>query len=170
MSNTATLYLDALASEIRERADPLAEPPYNDIRLYRLYALLCRVKGTATTAEDVHDAWALWAAEYRPHSPWIVPFADLPPGMQAQDEPFVRAIREEAAAIRHAVDGRDALNMALVERVAVLVEALRTAEAVLSLLYFRAGIRTVDGTRGTSSGGDLSDAIDKARAALGDRR
>lgn len=86
------MYLTRMAQQIRSLTAPNAQPPYNDIRLYLLYALLARTKGTATTREDVHDAWAVWAQEHRPQSVCIVPFDELPPSVQAEDEPFVRAI------------------------------------------------------------------------------
>lgn len=86
------MYMTKMAQQIRSLAAPNAQPPFDDIRLYLLYALLARVKGAETTAEDVHDAWSLWALEHRSQSTCIIPFSDLSAEYQKQDEPFVRAI------------------------------------------------------------------------------
>jgi hypothetical protein len=63
------MYLDQITADIRSLADdgdgytcPGAET------LYRLYAVLCLAKGETVTAEDVHNAWSVWAAEHRQQS------------------------------------------------------------------------------------------------------
>jgi hypothetical protein len=86
-------YLDDTAAAI---LDELPDGCCCPDSLLRLYALLLRVKGAAVTAEDVHDAWAVWTQEVRPDHVSIVPFADLSPAVQALDEPFVESIRRAA--------------------------------------------------------------------------
>jgi hypothetical protein len=68
----------------------------DDLQLFRLYAVLARVKGTSITAEDVHDAWCAWAAERDPGHAALVPFADLDPAAKAVDEYYAQAIIESA--------------------------------------------------------------------------
>ena len=51
--------------------------PGQDPALLRLYALLVLTKGTSTTMEDTHEAWAIWRAETYPEHPWIVHRGDL---------------------------------------------------------------------------------------------
>src|SRR5205085_2987118 len=86
-------YIDELAQAIRARVDPGYELPRTDTqRLFRMYAVLALVKGTGVTAKDVHDAWAAWECDRKPHAPSIVPFVQLPPETQRLDEPFVAAI------------------------------------------------------------------------------
>jgi hypothetical protein len=89
-------YLDVVAVEIRAIADPRAEPPYDDLLLYRIYALLALAKGAEVTAEDVHDAWVAWATLRLPESQWLKPFDHLPRAVQQMDEPFAAAIRQVA--------------------------------------------------------------------------
>lgn len=88
-------YIDSLALQIRALVDDKGD--YDGVTaLYRLYALLALVKGAATTAKDVHDAWAVWAAQYKPGHRCLVPFNDLASDIQQLDEPFVRAIQQAA--------------------------------------------------------------------------
>jgi len=67
-----------------------------EMPLVLMYALLSRAKGTQTTAEDVHDAWALWAASgaERPDHWSLVPFSELDEERQEKDEPYAKALRE----------------------------------------------------------------------------
>lgn len=58
--------------------------------------MLVLVKGEATSATDVHDAWAAWKAERDPQNENIRPFAELDEHLRAADEPFAAAIREVA--------------------------------------------------------------------------
>lgn len=92
------MYLDQIANEIRGQI-PAASLPEGDTRLlFRLYALLTVAKGDSVTAGDVHDAWALWMQEVDPGHEAIKPFDQLSRETQAQDEPFVEAIRRAAKA------------------------------------------------------------------------
>jgi hypothetical protein len=61
--------------------------------------VLVLVKGEATTAADVHDAWAAWKAEREPQNPNIRPFSELDQPTRDADEPFAAAIREVASGI-----------------------------------------------------------------------
>jgi len=65
--------------------------------LFRLYAVLVLVKGEATTAADVHDAWSAWKAERDPQNAHIRPFGELEKATRDADEPFAAAIREVAS-------------------------------------------------------------------------
>lgn len=92
-------YIDLLAWEIAKRSEGESFRPTEwDMPLYRIYAVLARTKGTATTLEDVHDAWSAWCAQDRPEHPSIVPFSELTPDVQAMDQPYVDAIHAVAEA------------------------------------------------------------------------
>jgi hypothetical protein len=92
-------YLDGAAQAIKERI-PAQLLPDNDTidDLFRLYALLARVKGEAVTPEDVHDAWSLWMLRQDRDHGSIKPYAELDPSTRREDRPFVEAIRAVAAA------------------------------------------------------------------------
>lgn len=64
-----------------------------------IYALLLRVAGLNTTAENVHDGWAAWRLLCRPNDLHkdLIPYDDLNPATQILDEPYAAAIREVAA-------------------------------------------------------------------------
>lgn len=87
-------YLERIGAAIKARVPPDVLPDDDDVDgLFRIYALLARVKGEQVTAEDVHDAWALWMlGQQRDHSS-IRPFCDLDPSTRREDLPFVDAIR-----------------------------------------------------------------------------
>lgn len=90
-------YIDELAHEIAVAAN---EDEF-DVEsllgsLYRIYAVLCLVKGAAVTSRDVHDAWSAWASDSNWDHPSIVPFDELPPDIQAKDDPYRDAIRSVA--------------------------------------------------------------------------
>jgi hypothetical protein len=91
-------YIDRIAAAVyAELHDGRPLPP--DRRdLYLSYAVLVLVAGDAVELEDVHDAWAAWAARHEPGSPALCPFAELPPEVQARDAPFRDAIRRVATA------------------------------------------------------------------------
>lgn len=91
-------YLDEIAAAIKSHvpAEVLPDEDHLD-DLFRIYALLARVKGAHVTAENVHDAWALWMlGQERDHSS-IKPFGELDPSTRRQDLPFLDAIRTVAA-------------------------------------------------------------------------
>jgi hypothetical protein len=63
-----------------------------DDHLAGLYALLVLAKGTDTTLEDVHDAWAIWRNVDRPDHKSLVPFSDLSKEVQELDRKYMNAI------------------------------------------------------------------------------
>lgn len=75
----------ALATEVvyrsRGRWDITETPTLLDA-----YALLVLTVGTAVTREHIHDAWSLWSNGLGPTHRYLVPFAELPPDVQDQDE------------------------------------------------------------------------------------
>lgn len=93
-------YLDRLAAEIQRTIDSQALPPYQDLPLYRLYAVLLLAKGTNVTSEDVHNAWAAWASDHDPESRYLLPFKELSLQTQRKDEPYADAIRAVAERMR----------------------------------------------------------------------
>lgn len=94
-----TNYIDELAKEIFWESNTDDDGFwFEDRLLYRAYALLLLAKGEAVTTEDVHNAWAVWAAEYDENHRSLVPFEKLEPRIQDLDEPYARAIRNVALA------------------------------------------------------------------------
>lgn len=91
-------YIDH-ARQSLEKALP-DQPP----ELLDLYLLLALCSGTETTAEGVHDAWAIWRSRTRSDHPAIVPFGDLTPDAQRLDDEYVEAIRQAAATERREHD------------------------------------------------------------------
>jgi hypothetical protein len=91
-------YLDLTAQKIRDRVPAQFLPDADDLDdLFRLYALLARVKGQLVTEEDVHDAWALWMLRHDNDHQSIRPFSELDPSTRREDRPFVAAIHAVAA-------------------------------------------------------------------------
>jgi hypothetical protein len=93
-------YLDELAAQIAREVPSEMLPRRDTALLFRLYALLMLAKGTAVTATDVHNAWAIWMQEADPGHPAIRPYEDLDPTAQASDEPFVAAIKTVAGRVK----------------------------------------------------------------------
>ena len=87
------MYLREIAERIRRGLPPGTPTPPDSDELFLLYALLARSKGGATTAEDVHDAWAAWQVSRNPDHPALVPYEQLSPQARDEDEPFLVAIR-----------------------------------------------------------------------------
>lgn len=90
------MYLDADVAAIGARVGAVPTPAEGFEELLLHFAVLLRAKGTAVTAEDVHDAWSAWCVLRRPDHPALVPFAQLSPAARALDEPFAAAIRAAA--------------------------------------------------------------------------
>lgn len=89
-------YLEDLAAEIEAEARPGEAPDESMRGLFLGYAVLALSKGNSTTAPDVHDAWVAWMlGQGRTHRS-NVPFAELSPEVQREDDPFVEAIRRVA--------------------------------------------------------------------------
>ena len=94
-------YIDAIAERINAELD--SEPLSDEWRpLYRIYAVLALVQGTATTLEDVHDAWSAYMAGVNPDHRSLVPFDRLTPEVQSLDEPYRDAIHMVARDIGYA--------------------------------------------------------------------
>jgi hypothetical protein len=94
-------YLDDLAGQIEHEVSADVVPQQGTGLLFRLYALLLLTKGTAVTAADVHNAWAVWMQEKDPGHPAIRPFGELDAATQASDEPFLAAIKTVAARVKN---------------------------------------------------------------------
>lgn len=89
-------YLEKVAQEIGQRVpDNLMPPDAHGLLL--MYAVLARAKGTAVTAEDVHDAWAAWMIMRGEDHPAVRPFSELSADVRREDEPFVSAIHDAIA-------------------------------------------------------------------------
>lgn len=67
--------------------------------LLGLYALLAMVRGTDTTLEDVHDAWAVWRNATVPDHRSLIPFESLTLEVQELDREYMQAIHEAAKAL-----------------------------------------------------------------------
>jgi len=91
-------YVDELAAAIRSRLPADRWPGEGADALTRLYALLALAKGAGVTAEDVHDAWAVWKAGSDPGHEALRPFGELDEATRRRDEPYAEAIRQVAAA------------------------------------------------------------------------
>ncbi|MEV6942305.1 hypothetical protein AB0N07_09930 [Streptomyces sp. NPDC051172] len=89
-------YLRADAGLIREFLPLQARPPADADGLFLVYAVLMRAKGEQVTAVDVHDAWAVWTETRNPDHAALVPFDELSPVTQREDEPCVQAIQAAA--------------------------------------------------------------------------
>jgi hypothetical protein len=89
-------YLDIDAELIRSCLPEGTGVPDGSEELFVLYAVLMRVKGKATEAADVHDAWSAWMSRSEPDHESIRPFDQLSPTVQAEDAPFLNAIRQAA--------------------------------------------------------------------------
>jgi hypothetical protein len=95
-------YLDQIAHAIRQAAQPDALPDDVTTDLFRLYAVLLLAKDSEVTHEDVHNAWVAWMLSKGEHHPSLVPFEELDAQTQAEDSPFMGAIREVARSRRRA--------------------------------------------------------------------
>ncbi|RJL31753.1 DUF7701 domain-containing protein [Bailinhaonella thermotolerans] len=90
-------YLEKIAHRIRENLPAEARPPAEADALFLIYAVLVRAKGVATTAEDVHDAWAAWMLTVDPGHRSVLPYDELKPAVQNDDLPYLAAIRRTSA-------------------------------------------------------------------------
>jgi hypothetical protein len=91
-------YIDALAAEIRHQVPARLVPDGDTDALFRLYAVLLRVKGEGVSIEDVHDAWSAWMSATDADHPALRPYRELSPATRASDVPYVEAIRAVARA------------------------------------------------------------------------
>lgn len=93
------IYLDELGARIRAHVPKADLPDENTLGLFRIYAVLLLAKGTAVTAEDVHNAWAAWMAGLDADHEALVPYQELAADVASDDEPFAEAIRTVARAL-----------------------------------------------------------------------
>lgn len=70
--------------------------------LLAFYALLTLSRGTSTSLEDVHDAWAAWRNTTRPDHAALIPFNELDPVTQELDRKYAEAIRLVASELEKA--------------------------------------------------------------------
>jgi hypothetical protein len=89
-------YLDVLADEIRRAVPSDALPNEDTSSLFRMYAVLLLAKGQEVAREDVHNAWVAWMLDRGETHESLVPFAELSAETQAEDSPFMVAVRSVA--------------------------------------------------------------------------
>ena len=90
-------YLDVDADLVRGCVPEGTAIPEGADDLFVLYAVLMRAKGESTQASDVHDAWSAWMLRRQPDHDSLQPFDQLGASVQAEDAPFLIAIRRAAA-------------------------------------------------------------------------
>ena len=64
--------------------------------LAALYALLVLTRGTETTLQDVHDAWAIWRQTTNLQHRSLIPFDQLSKEVQELDRPYQHLIHKVA--------------------------------------------------------------------------
>jgi hypothetical protein len=104
------MYLDRLAASIRKHIPVDRLPDGNADQLLRLYAVLLRAKGKTIAQSDVHDAWAAWMADRDAHHESLIPYAELPDHVRAEDRVFVTAIRAVSDETGHTDPSRPKLS------------------------------------------------------------
>jgi hypothetical protein len=87
------IYIDELARRIYDHVPGGAVPDGDTTDLFRAYAVLALAKGEDVTRADVHNAWVAWMLARDPAHASLIPFNELDPAVQAEDSPFVVAIR-----------------------------------------------------------------------------
>jgi hypothetical protein len=85
-------YVQQIESRLRE----LSTNDLSDTQV-RMYTLLVLTRGTETTLEDVHDAWAVDRNVDRPEHKDLVPFGQLEPSVAEWDRPFMELIHKVAS-------------------------------------------------------------------------
>jgi hypothetical protein len=89
-------YLDRVATLVQRELGSMLPPGNDGQRLARIYALLVLVKGPNISVEDVHDAWSTWMTMSDPGHKSLRPFDMLDEATQAQDVPYLSALRRVA--------------------------------------------------------------------------
>ena len=82
-------YIEQVRADLAKRIDVETE-------LLDLYTLLVFTRGTQTTWEDVHDAWAVWRNQTQPEHQSIAPFETLSKRVQEMDKEYADAIKATA--------------------------------------------------------------------------
>jgi hypothetical protein len=93
-------YLEVIAEAVHEAAKGTNVIPEEERDLYLCHALLAVTVGEGVTRRMVHDAWSVWASLNDPDHPSLVPFDELPPSIQDEDDLFVAAIKSVAQSLR----------------------------------------------------------------------
>lgn len=94
------MYLDELADEIREHVPADTLPEGDTSGLFLIYAALLLAKGEHVTRADVHNAWVAWMAGEDAAHESLIPYEGLDAATQAEDSPYVVAIRTVAQEMR----------------------------------------------------------------------
>lgn len=89
-------YLESLAREIHQTVPVDALPDDDTSTLFLMYAVVLLARGEDTEREDVHNAWVAWMTSKGEQHDSMTPFSELPLETQAEDSPFVIAIRTVA--------------------------------------------------------------------------
>jgi len=79
-------YIQVALADLQDRL-PKCEPELLD-----LYLSLVFTTGSATTLENVHDAWSIWKNRIRPDHWSLIPFDELSADVQVKDQKYVDAI------------------------------------------------------------------------------
>lgn len=93
-------YLDEVAADIHNAVPADALPDEDTTTLFLSYAVLLLAKGESVTREDVHNAWVAWMESNGKEHESMVPFSELPTETQAEDSPYVLAIRGVALRLK----------------------------------------------------------------------
>jgi hypothetical protein len=93
-------YIEELAREIRAAVPAEAMPTGDTEPLFLMYAVLALARGVRVSRKDVHNAWAAWMTLKDPSHEALRPYEDLDEATQAEDDPFVFAIRRASAGRR----------------------------------------------------------------------
>jgi hypothetical protein len=90
-------YIEEIANAIRSEVATSALPEGDTSDLFLMYAVLLLARGQDVSRKDVHNAWVAWMVTRGEEQASMVPFDQLPSATQAEDSPFVAAIRTVAA-------------------------------------------------------------------------
>lgn len=89
-------YIEEIANAIRAEVASSDLPSGDSSGLFLTYAVLLLARGQDVTRRDVHNAWVAWMVSRGEKHESMVPFDQLPSDTQAEDSPFVAAIRTVA--------------------------------------------------------------------------
>lgn len=70
-----------------------------DDDLLDLYTLLVLTRGINTELVDVHKAWSIWMNRKNRAHKSLIPFSELPVGIQELDQEYLEAIKDTAKEI-----------------------------------------------------------------------
>jgi hypothetical protein len=90
-------YIEEIANAIRREVATSVLPEGDTSELFLMYAVLLLARGQDVSRKDVHNAWVAWMVTRGEKQASMVPFDQLPSATQAEDSPFVAAIRTVAA-------------------------------------------------------------------------